>query len=457
MKKLITLLTVAICLNGKAQLLSYNGKSYFINGVNIPWNQYASDFGTNYLHGNLYDSTWFETAFTKFQTYGINCARVWIHNDGNTSPTIDTTTGYVTGLDPVVLASMDDMFKRALRHHVMIIPSLWSFNMTNNDYALGANGGMHADLIQDTLKTRSYITNALIPLVQHFANQCNLLAWEIINEPEWSMNVPSGGTQTQVVAASDMQCLVGMCAEAIHKNSTKMVTVGSATLRYNSDEFSVSSPCYGNYWKDAAIQSAYNKPQAFLDFYEVHYYDWMNSVISFDPYKSGCQASFWELDKPTLIGESQGNSTKHSPTTMLYNAFTGNYAGVLFWSYNAGADSMGQFVEFNSALLAFRNAATSIVDFDTTTCLQTTGISNYSSLNTNISIYPNPNNGSFVIEPSSATKQTMQVYDVNGKMVLSQTINGKTNIDASSLNEGVYNISLQNNKGVVNKRLVIVR
>jgi hypothetical protein len=51
----------------------------------------------------------------------------------------------------------------------------------------------------------------------------------------------------------------------------------------------------------------------------------------------------------------------------------------------------------------------------------------------------------------------MQVYDVNGKLVLSQTINGKTSIDASSLNEGVYNISLQCNEGAVNKRLVIVR
>jgi sugar lactone lactonase YvrE len=86
-----------------------------------------------------------------------------------------------------------------------------------------------------------------------------------------------------------------------------------------------------------------------------------------------------------------------------------------------------------------------------------TGIEQYSTNNEQINIYPNPNNGSFVIEPNSTTKQTMQVYDVNGKLVLSQTINGKTTIDASSLNEGVYNISLQSNEGVVNKRLVIVR
>jgi len=85
------------------------------------------------------------------------------------------------------------------------------------------------------------------------------------------------------------------------------------------------------------------------------------------------------------------------------------------------------------------------------------GIEEFTNNTMELNIYPNPNNGSFVIEPSSAIKQTMQVYDVNGKMVLSQTINGKTSIDANNLNEGVYNISLQSNEGVVNKRLVIVR
>jgi type IX secretion system substrate protein/NHL repeat-containing protein len=86
----------------------------------------------------------------------------------------------------------------------------------------------------------------------------------------------------------------------------------------------------------------------------------------------------------------------------------------------------------------------------------TTGINEFAN-SKEVNIYPNPNNGSFVIESSSITKQTMQLYDVNGKFVLSQTINGKTTIDASSLNEGVYNISIISGEGVVNKRLVIVR
>ena len=90
-------------------------------------------------------------------------------------------------------------------------------------------------------------------------------------------------------------------------------------------------------------------------------------------------------------------------------------------------------------------------------CDSTLSIKTINTQETIFNIYPNPSNGSFVIEPSNQTKQTMQVYDVNGKLVLSQTITGKTSIDASSLNEGVYNISLISNEGVVNKRVVIVR
>jgi len=74
-----------------------------------------------------------------------------------------------------------------------------------------------------------------------------------------------------------------------------------------------------------------------------------------------------------------------------------------------------------------------------------------------VNIYPNPNKGNFTIETTVTERQAVQVFDVNGKLVFSQTINGNTSIDASNLSEGVYNVSIVGNEGVVNKRLVIVR
>jgi len=85
----------------------------------------------------------------------------------------------------------------------------------------------------------------------------------------------------------------------------------------------------------------------------------------------------------------------------------------------------------------------------------TAGINQFA--NNTINVYPNPAQNNFTVEVSTNDKQTLQVYDVNGKQVLTQTITGTTNVDASNLTAGVYNISIANSIGVVNKRLVIVR
>ena len=75
-----------------------------------------------------------------------------------------------------------------------------------------------------------------------------------------------------------------------------------------------------------------------------------------------------------------------------------------------------------------------------------------------IAVYPNPNNGSFVIELQNVQYNVhCTVYDINGKAVLNQMINGKTAIDASNLHEGVYTISIMSQDGVINKRLVLIK
>jgi hypothetical protein len=74
-----------------------------------------------------------------------------------------------------------------------------------------------------------------------------------------------------------------------------------------------------------------------------------------------------------------------------------------------------------------------------------------------ITVYPNPNTGNFTIETNYTEKQTLQIYDITGKMVLSQLIAGKAEIDASNLTEGIYNINIVSNREVINRRLVIVR
>ena len=99
-----------------------------------------------------------------------------------------------------------------------------------------------------------------------------------------------------------------------------------------------------------------------------------------------------------------------------------------------------------------------VADTDVSVLLNCTvlGIEKFAS-NEQVHVYPNPNNGTFTIETNGTAKQSMQIFDVNGRMVLNQAINGKTSIDAGSLNEGVYTISIISAEGTVTKKLVIVR
>ncbi len=88
-------------------------------------------------------------------------------------------------------------------------------------------------------------------------------------------------------------------------------------------------------------------------------------------------------------------------------------------------------------------------------------ISQYSNLNTNISVYPNPNNGVFNLSISQLENEktnSIEVYNLIGECVHRQIIaSADCLIDLSSLQNGIYNLSIISNEGVVNKSVVISR
>jgi len=93
------------------------------------------------------------------------------------------------------------------------------------------------------------------------------------------------------------------------------------------------------------------------------------------------------------------------------------------------------------------------------------GINQLALNNEQLTVYPNPTSGKFIIETKSTEKQTVQVFDLNGRLVLSQDLTptlskgerGTATLDATTLNEGIYNLTIKSSSGVINKKLVIVR
>jgi len=126
---------------------------------------------------------------------------------------------------------------------------------------------------------------------------------------------------------------------------------------------------------------------------------------------------------------------------------------------NTANNSTASFIISNATLVSYDqtnipidlSAATATVNIVTIA-----GINQF-TIKTNFNIYPNPNNGTFTIETNNSVKQILQIFDVNGRLVLNQTIIGKTIIDADNLINGVYNINISSNEGVINRRLIITR
>ncbi len=243
------------------------------------------------------------------------------------------------------------------------------------------------------------------------------------------MNVHGGGLTNQIVSKEEMQRFVGMIAEAIHLYSPKMVTVGSASLKWNSNSFSIATPCTGNLWSDSEIQNAFNRPLAKLDFYQVHYWD--NSCFVFDPFNLSYSTSYWQLDKPVIVGEVGGNETDYSPAQMLSNSYANGFSGVLFWSVNA-ADGQGQFSDYCNQKLQFRNMHPSEIDFS---CYP----NSVQQINTEeemVKVFPNPTNGIINIESQGLIERT-EIYNQTGQRIYT-SIAGESQIDISVFPSGMY-------------------
>lgn len=85
----------------------------------------------------------------------------------------------------------------------------------------------------------------------------------------------------------------------------------------------------------------------------------------------------------------------------------------------------------------------------------TTGIQ-LEEMNDLLMMYPNPAQNELAISLEGLAMNTISIYDVNGKFVLDQQINGShANLNVSKLKQGVYFVKVETTKGLLTKKLII--
>jgi hypothetical protein len=299
--------------------IAWNGGHWYLLGANYPWFNYGTDFGTGGW-GKFTDWNAIAADFQAMHNQGVHVARWWVFADGRYSPDFNAN-GTVAGLDANVLPDLDRALQLAADNHVYLLLTLMDGSMWSPaSFSGSVQMGGHAAIVTNTTVQNSYRTNALRPLLRHVAaspNRAFVLGYDIVNEPESNMAGYWGGVG---LSKSAVQAFVRHCASDIHTyGGGAYATVGSAT------------PYYASTWKGLG-----------LDFYQIHYYPWMDFNNGTGSGLPTCASL--GLDKPCIVGEfatvdaSYGlnDANPQSAEWYLNTIYAYGYAGALGWSVRAG-------------------------------------------------------------------------------------------------------------------------
>ncbi|XP_055895021.1 mannan endo-1,4-beta-mannosidase-like [Biomphalaria glabrata] len=323
---------------------TFNGQRVFLSGGNLPWIQYAHDFGD---HQWASRKSAVNSQLAALKAAGGNSLRLWIHIQGETTPAFDGN-GYVTAPDHqgTLINDFKDMLNLAQSHDILVFPTLWNAAV-NQDNSHRLDG-----LIVDERKLQSYIDKVLTPLATAVKGHPALGAWDIMNEPEGMINPDIGNSDRCYDATAlknsgagwaakkygyhDIIRFVNWQAAAIkHVDPGFLVTVGAWNPKSNTDRFG-----FVDHYSDACLLKG-GKPNGKLDFYQVHSYSYQGNFDNVSPFKHS--AGDFGTGKPIVVGEFWEQDGGGMNINQLFEyVYNHGYAGAWSWDLQAhGANQRG--------------------------------------------------------------------------------------------------------------------
>jgi hypothetical protein len=277
----------------------------FVVGVNLPWISYGTDIGR---------SLWFpdgglsrqpaarerlERTLATLAEDGVAAVRVFLLCDARSGVRFDDA-GFPLGIDDVVLADMEALVAAARRFRIGLMPVLLDFHLcAKRRIVNGVQLGGRSAILTDPDAGAAFIDRVLCPTVEAFAHEDAVIAWDVMNEPEWCLGRP---LRPGRVSFDALQRFLAGAVACIRQRAQQPVTIGSA----------------GTWRLDLVTPLG-------LDFYQVHWYErfgWPALTRPVDDLGLG--------DRPVVLGEFAGRGVRLDE--VLDAAKRAGYEGALVWS-----------------------------------------------------------------------------------------------------------------------------
>jgi hypothetical protein len=276
--------------NGAGRISWQNGGWYLL-GANVPWFNWGCDFGCGGRKGvsSPAVAAQLEPVFRAARDSGVRVLRWWVFPGEPWQITRDGA-GAPAGVDEAVYADFDAALRLAAAHDLYFEFTLFS-----------APTHLPAAWLTDAGQ-RARLADVLGALFARYAGNPRVLAWDVINEPEW--DIWSGDVPQEAVQAT-----VQAIAASVHRNSPALVTVGAARI----DGLPL--------WVGLG-----------LDYYQAHWYDKMNRAK--DCARCTDYATLRAqhgLDKPLVIGEFYAGQDADA-LQRFQDFYAKGYAGAYPWS-----------------------------------------------------------------------------------------------------------------------------
>jgi hypothetical protein len=298
----------------------------FLYGVNYAWKNWVADFGGVSAWGQTgvsQNQATIKTDLQDMQSHGVDVIRWWmlqklegdaIQFDGNGTP---TTAG------GTLVADIQAALSLAAQVGVHYNFTIFSFDdFAPNGTDKGATVHGMNPIITDTAKRAALmnVVKTVAQTVEASPNKDRVVSWDVINEPEWAItgSDPYGdmafstNTNLQPVTFAQMETFVSDTVTTLHANSSALVTVGNAAIKW------------AQAWSHVG-----------LDFYTFHMYDWVNQYFPYD----NSLASYGVTGKPTVMGEfplaglaAVNGKPAVSLDAMLGTLWSIGYAGAMPWA-----------------------------------------------------------------------------------------------------------------------------